>query len=30
MTESGNAFVAEGLGEFFKNVGKKDLIYRKR
>ena len=30
MVVSDNAIEAEGLGDFFKNLGKKDLTYQKR
>ena len=30
MTVSDNTVQAEGLGDFFKNLGKKELMYQKR
>ena len=30
MTVSDDTIEAEGLGNFFKNLGKKDSMYRKR
>ena len=30
MTVNGNTIQAEGLGDFLKSLGKKDLMYQKR